>query len=190
MRITGGEFRGRQLDVPSDIRPTQDMVREALFSSLASIVPGSRFLDLCAGSGAVGLDAWSRGAAEVCMVESSTRSIASIRKNLDVLRRSAPVGDDCPCRIERCEAVKFIESGASGGQWDIIFADPPYDRHGGSGLLTKILQVLAPGHTLASNGFLVFEQSNEEQCPVLPPWLVMTREKRYGGTMLRFFRPS
>ena len=119
MRITGGEHGGRNLLVPKSdaIRPTQDRVREALFSMIQCDIPGCDFLDLFAGTGAVGLEALSRGAASAVFVERSVRHIAFIKSNSAMLKL-AP-------EIIQADAYQYL-AGFSGQPFDIIYADPPY----------------------------------------------------------------
>lgn len=121
MRIIAGEFRGRSLKSPGDrrVRPTADRVREAWFSILASDVPGARVLDLFAGSGALGLEALSRGAQQVDFVEISRASLEALRANVSELDAEDRV------RIHRADALRFV-SRLAPGSYDLAFADPPY----------------------------------------------------------------
>ncbi|MBI3987315.1 MAG: RsmD family RNA methyltransferase, partial [Lentisphaerae bacterium] len=143
MRITGGVLGGRRLRVPSGpVRPTQDRVREALFSSLAAFIPGARVLDLFAGSGAVGLEALSRGAAFVCWVESNRRVFAVLHENIRTLAGDAsarmgpkedagglPPGiDPAVAGLVLREALDFLSAAPPEAPFDLVFADPPYDR--------------------------------------------------------------
>ena len=110
MRVTGGELRGREVAVPAGraVRPTQDRVRQALFSALATRIAGSQFLDLFAGSGAVGLEAWSRGAAGVVWVEQNPRVLRVLQANIGAL--CAPAGVACgTARAVRSDVLGFLE---------------------------------------------------------------------------------
>src|SRR5690242_103754 len=122
-RIVAGAFGGRRLAVPvgEETRPTSDRVREALFSTLESLteIEGCRFADLYAGSGAVGLEAASRGAAHVLLVEAQARAARSIRSNI------ATLGLDPVCRLVT-QRVATVLSGQPEDAYDVIFADPPY----------------------------------------------------------------
>lgn len=179
MRITGGEFCGRRIKVPAGdkVRPTQDRVRSALFSMLAAFVPGARVLDLFAGSGAVGLEAVSRGAAEAVWVEADRRHVAILQQNVRELGAIGKVvGDDCLRWLKHAECKPF----------DLVFADPPYEwaQEHGFGEIAALLQcrtLLLPG------GVLVVEQPTELAAAELPEW-EMLRDRAYGHTRLVMYR--
>ena len=122
MRIAGGEWRGRALKAPPGdvLRPTQDRVREALFSMLMHETPGARFLDLFAGVGGVGLEALSRGAADCTFVELAPRHLAFLRANVAALAAEAR------CHLVRADAYAWLET-FEGAPFDVAFADPPYE---------------------------------------------------------------
>ncbi|MCC7053656.1 MAG: 16S rRNA (guanine(966)-N(2))-methyltransferase RsmD [Gemmatimonadaceae bacterium] len=122
MRIIGGTWRGRQIAVPAagGVRPTGDRVREAWFSIVQYDVPGARVVDLCAGSGALGIEALSRGATHVTFVDSSPASLAAIRSNLEALR-----ADPVAYTLHQGDAVAFA-SGLEAHAFGLGFADPPY----------------------------------------------------------------
>jgi len=121
LRIIAGEFKGRRLKAPAGrtVRPTGDRVKEAWFSILQQSIPDARVLDLYAGSGALGLEALSRGAAQVDFVENHRASLAAIRDNAATLKVEARV------TIHRSDAMRFAER-LQPGAYDIAFADPPY----------------------------------------------------------------
>ncbi|MEI8242307.1 MAG: 16S rRNA (guanine(966)-N(2))-methyltransferase RsmD [bacterium] len=179
MRITGGEFCGRPVKVPAGdkVRPTQDRVRGALFSMLAEQVPGARVLDLFAGSGAVGLEAISRGAQEAVWVESDRRHVAILKANVQTFGAAGQVvGDDCLRWLRRVEGAPF----------DLVFADPPYEwaqEHGFAGIaeLLRSRRLVRPG------GILVAEQPTELPAAALPEW-EMLRDRAYGHTRLVVYR--
>ena len=135
MRIVGGEFRGRRLAIPKDprVRPTADRVREAWMSILQDAIPGARVLDLYAGSGALGLEALSRGAAGAEFVELAPASLAALRQNLDAL------GVESRATIHRGEALRFAGR-LPPVSFDIAFADPPYDRDDAARLVALFRQ--------------------------------------------------
>lgn len=187
MRITGGELRGRLLRVPdAGLRPTQERVREALFSSLATHIPGSRFLDLFAGSGAVGLEAWSRGADEVQWVEESRKTFRVLQKNVETL-----CGDDVArfaCYLG--DVFAFLERGGKDGEkpFDVVFADPPYAAKGEQPWLEKTLHALRAGPILAPGGVFIYEQSRKEPVCELSGW-DLWKNKTYGSTRIVMYRP-
>jgi 16S rRNA (guanine966-N2)-methyltransferase len=179
MRITGGEWGGRRLKAPAglNVRPTQDRVRGALFSMLAAAVPGARVLDLFAGSGAVGIEALSRGAREAVWVEADRRHAAILRQNVAACGAAGTVvADDCLRWLARFAGQPF----------DLIFADPPYEwaqAHGFAGLAE---QVSARG-VLRSGGILVTEQPRELPAGAIGGW-EMLRDREYGHTRLVIYR--
>jgi len=130
MRIISGEFGGRRLVAPKgDIaRPTQDRVREAWFSILGEAVDGARVLDLFAGSGALGLESLSRGAASATFVEKARRSLEALEENVTTLGVTEQV------KVVKGDAMKFAE-GIAPGEFDLVFADPPYDLGAGPKLV-------------------------------------------------------
>jgi 16S rRNA (guanine966-N2)-methyltransferase len=181
-RIVAGQHGGRRLVVPTgrDTRPTSDRVREALFSTLESTtdLDGCRFADLFAGSGAVGLEALSRGAAHVLLVESDPKAVRAARENVAALKASATtrlVTD----RVERVLADK------PDTPYDVVFADPPYDVHGER--IDEIVEALAKGW-LAPGAVVVIERSARGAEVHWPAGYVPLSERRYGETMLWYAR--
>jgi 16S rRNA (guanine966-N2)-methyltransferase len=167
------------------VRPTQDRVREALFSSLQASITGSRFLDLCAGSGAVGLEALSRGADEVFWVESDRRVFGTLKRNVrELCDQKGLELSHCYC----CDAVRFLRRELGSVGFDVIFADPPYNKGGGRSeetLPVRIVKALDETAMLAPGGILVLEQGANEEAPDVDGWDLI-RDKRYGGTRLFF----
>lgn len=189
MRVTGGRLRGQRIGVPrgDHVRPTQDMVREALFSILGGRVAGAHFLDLFAGSGSVGIGAWSLGAAPVVWVESDRRVLAVLRENVRRL---------CPREARICagDVLSVLKRGMEEAPFDLIYCDPPYHRDpggheapSGSGLLARVLALVAERSWLSRDGLMILEQGVEEPRVDAPGWAVVT-ERRYGRTSLRFLR--
>ncbi|MDG2166664.1 MAG: RsmD family RNA methyltransferase [Opitutales bacterium] len=125
MRITGGKAKGITLNSPkgSATRPAADAIREALYSSIAELVPGCRLLDLFAGTGAYGLEALSRGAARIRFVESDRKAVASIRENLQRVRKSSDLET---AETEIFQGNVFKVRSLNTQDWDIMIADPPY----------------------------------------------------------------
>ena len=182
--IIAGAAHGRRLIVPAggDIRPTSDRVREALFSSLESRVGpliGVRVLDLYAGSGALGLEALSRGAAHVLLVEAEARAIRAIRSNVAALGLTgAEVVHD---KAER------VLSAAPAEPYDLVLADPPYGLPGDD--LTSVLAWLVKGW-LQPSAVVVVERSTRAPALRWPTGLTGEVERRYGDTLLWYGRPA
>jgi 16S rRNA (guanine966-N2)-methyltransferase len=135
MRIVGGELRGRRLTAPADprVRPTSDRVREAWMSILQDALPGARVLDLYAGSGALGLEALSRGAASAEFVELAPASLAALRANITTL------GLEARATVHRGDALRFAARLAP-ASYDVAFADPPYTREDAARLVALFRQ--------------------------------------------------
>ncbi len=181
-RIISGKAGSLTLTVPdAGTRPTSDRVRESLFSALESgdLLRGARVLDLYAGSGALALEALSRGATSADLVEKSPRAATVIERNIAVVRRAMP---DAVARAHRLSADQFLR-GAS-GSFDLVFIDPPYDLDADALATTLALLVphLAPGATV------ITERAKRSGAPVLPPGLTATRDKNYGDTTLWWSR--
>jgi 16S rRNA (guanine(966)-N(2))-methyltransferase RsmD len=159
IRIVGGAWRSRVLQVPDalGLRPTPDRVRETLFNWLGQDLTGMRCLDLCAGTGALGFEALSRGAAHVDMVESAREVHAMLRRAGETLQAGTRL------RLVRADALEFLR--ASKERYDIVFLDPPYQ----SGLLDRLLPQL-PEHLEA--GARVYVESGAPQA-WLAPWEVL-----------------
>jgi len=187
-RIIAGSRGGRRLTMPpgDQTRPTSSKVREALFSSLASWTGGSSgpadvalkgwaFCDLFAGSGAVGLEAASRGAAPVMLVESSRRALRTIEQNVAAVDLEAEI---------RRDAVQDLLRRQSPYPFDIVFLDPPYEL--ANGAIEAILRDLVANDWLTGEGLVVLERSSREPAPHWPDALSDTWEKKYGETVLYF----
>ena len=178
MRIVAGQFGGRALVAPRGraTRPTSDRVREALFSILgAESVEGARVLDLFAGSGALGIEAISRGAANATLVDSSAAAVAAIRRNLSAV--GAP-GD-----VRRQDALAYLRSASRDArQYDLVFLDPPY-RHA-SALGRELSAALGP--VLAAAARVVAESDRRAPLELDLPLL---DERRYGDTLIRIHGP-
>ena len=175
-----------------DVRPTQDKVRAAIFSALGEFAVGARVLDLFAGSGALGLEAWSRGAESVCWVEQDRRALAVLRENI---RQLCPDGGE-RARCVALDAFRFLArrpaplpgGAAHPAEWfDLVLADPPYDRTGAARWLEKTLPALAAGSMLRPGGLLVFELSAVEAAVPQAGW-ALTWDRTYGGTRVLMYR--
>ncbi len=177
MRLTGGEHGGRLLKVPADgTRPTQDKVRAAIFSSLATLVPGTRALDLFAGTGAMGLEAWSRGAAWVEWVESGKDALRVLRENLGALRVPPEAG-----RALASDVFKLLGHPCVGKPFDLALADPPYAEAKANGWQEKLAGLLAQNRWVRPGGVFVFETEGHDPLPALSGWR-LARDKTYGAT--------
>lgn len=184
MRIIAGTARGRKLIPPEGyrVRPTADRVKEALFSALASkfgTFDGLTVLDLFTGSGSLGIEALSRGAAKVFLVDSHPKSIALTRKNLHLTGLDQVTAT--VLQTDVCKAVARFSAEAS--HFDIIIADPPYaDKE----LAKQVLSLLASPGIVADNGVIVFETESRFDLPQ-PDGFQLTGRKVYGDTALYFF---
>ena len=179
MRIVAGKARGRPLRVPkgASVRPTTDRVREALFSALGQRVCGASVLDLFAGSGALALEALSRGAARAVLVERWAKAREVIRANME----STGLLDDCT--LVPGDGPAFLRrAAAKGDRFDLVFMDPPYD----SGLLEEAMALCADSGILRPAGLLVAEHPSKTT-PAAPPGLRGTWSRRYGDSSLSFF---
>lgn len=178
MRIIAGRHRGRQLRAPAgrELRPTSDRAREALFNVLDHGEPpiqGSRFLDLFAGTGAVGLEAFSRGAAEVLLVDNGAEALSLIRANLARLKEPAGV---------KLRAADAAHLGPAPGPFDLVFLDPPYRCD----LAAPALMSLRRGW-LADHARVVVELPARDDL-ALPEGYELERERRYGTARFVFAR--
>ncbi len=169
LRIIGGEWRGRKLRFPEveGLRPTSDRVRETLFNWLQPVIHGARCLDLFAGSGALGLEALSRGAAAVQFIDSDKRAVESLRQNLNLLK-------DDRASVIQGEALAFLRGTPQ--PYDVVFLDPPFRQ----ALLTPCLQLLCDGGWLSENARLYIEVEQELGEPQLPDGWKMVRSKQAG----------
>jgi len=181
MRVTGGEFCGRKLKVPSGdkVRPTQDRVREALFSILMNQISGANFIDLFAGSGAVGLEAYSRGADHVVWLEKNPRHIKLLRENVNVL---TPDRGEIVCG----EVERWLKTAGRGRAADIAFADPPYMEAKERGF-TALLELAAENDVVAVGGIFVAEMPVERKADEVDGWELL-RDREYGHTRLAVYR--
>ncbi|MCR2792980.1 16S rRNA (guanine(966)-N(2))-methyltransferase RsmD [Microbacterium sp. zg.Y625] len=179
-RIISGAAGSLTLVVPdAGTRPTSDRVREALFSSLeaADVLAGARVVDLYAGSGALGLEALSRGASAVDLVEKAPKAASTAQRNAAAVARAVRA-PSVAWRVHRSSADAFLRAGND--QFDLVFLDPPYDI--GEAELTQTLSLLVP--RLAPDATVVIERARRSPQPGLPEGLVLDRDKRYGDTTL------
>ncbi len=163
------------------VRPTTDRVKESVFSILREQVVDANFLDLCAGTGSIGIEALSRGAKHVTFVEREPRCIHIIERNLagcDVTRRHRQV------RLLRCPIAKGISHLQRRTQFDVIYFDPPYR----AGLYIDCLTLLAEARLLCDTGTLLVEHSKQTYLPVTIGELTQRRQESYGDTVLSFYQ--
>ncbi len=161
------------------VRPTQDRVREALFSMLAAALPEARFLDLFAGSGAVGLDAASRGAAEVTWIEADRRTWQVLSENVMAL---AVAGGTPVC----ADVLRWLRGPGQRQGYDIIYADPPYEWAQANGF-GEIMRCLREGGVLRPGGLFIAERAARREVDEAPGWTLL-RDRVYGKTQLLVYR--
>lgn len=182
MRIVGGEFRGRGLAAPKTltIRPTTDRSRESLFNILShahpAVLDGTRVLDLFAGTGAVGIEALSRGARSALFVESGVEGRGIIQKNIEAF------GLQGRARLFRRDATELGPSGTMGA-FDLVFADPPY----GKGLGDRALSSASRGGWIRDGALVVLEEETAAE-PDPGDGFELLDSRAFGDTVMRFFR--
>jgi 16S rRNA (guanine966-N2)-methyltransferase len=181
MRIIAGSSGGIRLIVPkTDLRPTMDRVKAAIFSSLGERIMGARVLDLFAGTGALGIEALSRGAKAATFVESDRRAIEAIKHNLDLTGFQG--------RIRQQDVFDFLRHADAPGIYDLIFADPPYEKLKSGDAFTNLLLCNHPlASCLTTEGIFVLEKRPGERLPQTGLWDVV-REKSYGATETIFLQ--
>ncbi len=179
LRVISGKLKGKKLFALKgiELRPTSDRVKEAIFDILQDSFQGQDVLDLFAGTGALGIEALSRGARRAVFVEGSDRSRTVLRKNIDA----------CGFQVQAEVLAREVQAGIKilekrGEAFDLIFLDPPY----GKGLALKTLQVLSQGSILAPAALIVAEHSPVEELTAVPS-LERIDWRKYGGTEVSFF---
>jgi len=186
MRITGGTLRSRTLRAPrgSATRPTTDRVREALFGILASAgtLEGANVADLYAGTGALGIEALSRGARRATLVESARPALAALRSNVESL------GVEDRVRVLSCDVSACAGRLVSDGPFDLVLADPPWADVDSGDVATALASLAAAG-ALSPGATLVLEHASRSAAPDI---LGFAREgtRRYGDTALTFYKPA
>ncbi len=180
MRVIAGKYRGRRLRAPhgQDVRPTSDRLRETLFNIIAPQIEGSRFLDICAGSGAVGIEALSRGAASVTFIDSSRRACAVIESNLAALAVTSNA-----TIINRDAVAALKRMSGDEAKFDIIFFDPPY----ASEIYSQVMRELAAGHLLAPDALVITEHRAKSPPEAVYGGLKIYREVKQGESALAFY---
>ena len=179
LRVIGGQWRGRKLQFPDrpGLRPTGDRIRETLFNWLGPHLHNARCLDLFAGSGALGIEALSRGAAHCDFVDADREAITAVDHHLNTL-------DATVCSTVRCDiAAHYLQQ--THGTWDIVFVDPPFDARLGESTLT----LLADSARLAEASRVYFETSRSQPEPVPEGLYDVLREKNTGDVCYRLLSP-
>ena len=178
IRIIGGDWRGRRLHFPitDGLRPTGDRVRETLFNWLAPHIAGARCLDAFAGSGALGLEALSRGAAQCQFLDPQREVTSALQNNLTLLKAQAG-------SVTQASALEWLSR--SNDTFDIVFIDPPFD----SELYEPTLQLLLERSLLADGGWLYLESARDRQLP-MPEGLRLHRDKVAGQTRYQLWQHS
>ena len=185
-RIIGGFAGSLTIRVPPrGTRPTSDRVREAIFSALQArdLLADARVLDLFAGSGALGLEAASRGASAVTLVEQGQQAAKTCRANAAVVLARAPRDGALAIEVAQRPVDSFL--GLSTASWDLVFLDPPYDF--GAEALGRTLALLVP--RLAPDAVICLERAARTEDPILPEGLELERRTNYGDTTLWWLRP-
>ena len=170
LRVVAGTARGRRLETPpgNEVRPTSDRVREAVFNALGSlhVVVGAAVLDLFAGSGALGIEALSRGADRAVFVDTSRRSIEMVRSNLEATDL------DARAKVVRSDALDFLST--TSDRFDLVLADPPYAFDGWADLWSALVPIAPAGVVVAES----------DRSVSIPTGATVLRERRYGGTVV------
>lgn len=181
MRVVAGQAGGIPLHVPrTDVRPTMDRVKAAIFSSLGEKIVGARVLDLFAGTGALGIEALSRGSASAIFVEKNAHAVESIRRNLEKTHLS---GD-----VRQADIFQFLDKSAAPAAYDIIFADPPYAKAPGEhDFGVELLECASLIRTLAPEGIFILEKIPGSPFPKIMRWECI-RARKYGSTETAFLR--
>ncbi len=184
MRIIAGKAKGLSLLIPTgEVRPTQDRVREALFSILGTEIENARVLDLFCGTGSVGIEALSRGATSARMVDASRSSCSTAKKNLE---RSRLIGGS----VTQSDCLSFVKRDR--GQYDIIFADPPYCKSSGDRDMIAELMLDRLGELLVSGGYFIAEAQEDygvgnSQTRDFPGWKLID-ERHYGKNVILIYQ--
>ena len=173
MRITSGILRNRKFNVPNqEVRPTKEQVREAMFSSIGGTCGELKVLDLFAGAGSLGLEAWSRGAESITFVEKNSKVWKNLQGNIQALE-SDQLGK---AKCIKADAIRWLDR--AGGQFDLILADPPYDL---PNALQQTLDGIASHSVLTEGGALVYELRLKGDFEISKEWKIL-RDKKYGKT--------
>ena len=187
-RIISGAAGGVRLaSVPGDnTRPTTDRVKESLFSKLESydIIRGARVLDAFGGSGALGCEALSRGAASVTLLDTYPKAVAVIRKNVAAVEKAMGRTGSSSTRVQQSQALTYVKSAS--GPWDLVFVDPPYAMPNEQ--VSELMEALTP--KLAEGAVVVVERSSRDAEPVWGEGLYCFSTRQHGETVLYYVEPD
>ena len=183
MRIITGRARGLQLNTPKnmDVRPTADRVKESVFNIIGNKIVQAQVVDFFAGTGNLGLESWSRGAAGITFIDMSKESLRIVESNIQKCKAQES------CTVLKGNAVQVIERlYQQGKRFDFAFCDPPYNK----GWLDQIMTALEKYRLLQEGGYLVMERSPQEELKRLPEHYTLIRSAKYGDTVVDFIRFS
>lgn len=180
MKVISGIYKGRKLKFIKDkeIRPTKDIVREAIFDTLRGWIVNKKVLEIFAGSGILGIEAISHGAKKVTFIEKDKRGIKVIRENIEMLgvgEKCEIIKGDCEYEIDKLENIKY----------DLIIGDPPYEFP--ISKLERIMQKILELNILKKNGLMVFEHKFKRELPFIEGYEII-KKRKYGKTCLTYFR--
>ncbi|MFP4473404.1 MAG: 16S rRNA (guanine(966)-N(2))-methyltransferase RsmD [Candidatus Omnitrophota bacterium] len=185
MKILSGEFKGRNFFMPAGIRPTQNMTRKAVIDLLGQDLTGLHFLDLFAGSGGMGLEAFSCGAQSVTMVERDSRNYDIIRRNMEMFGLDQPREDGRKCEVLQNDVFSAIKLFAGQKRrFDVVFVDPPYDV----GKARKALKTLGAYDILQPLSYIIIEHGKREGLPYCEHDFDVLTERKYGKSYLKMYQ--
>jgi len=187
MKIIGGEYKGRVIDMPDGIRPTSNKTRESLFEILKNKIKGAGFLDLYCGSGAIGIEALSRGAKKAIFIDNDRKCVSVLKRNLDKLAVPAGLYDiynkDCMDILCRGGFASHRGETRPCGPFDIVFLDPPYNKD----MAKNTLIGLSDCDILTPNAVVIAEIFKKESLPEEVGIFKKMRFYKYGDTLLEFY---
>lgn len=184
MRVIAGSAGGIPLHTPrTDLRPTMDRVKAAIFSSLGDKIIGAHVVDLFAGTGALGIEALSRGAASAVFVENDVRAAETIKRNLEKTRLAGSAA-----MIQQSDIFSYLDRLTPQRKFDLVFADPPYVKKPGErDFAPELLHAPSFARSLASEGIFVLEKMPDQKLKIPECWELI-RVKKYGATEVAFFQ--
>ncbi len=187
MKIINGDFKGRNFFMPANIRPTQNIVRKAVFDILGQDMTGLYFLDLFSGSGSMGLEAFSCGAQMVTMVERDHKCAKVMGENLALFGLDMGFQHDRGCQLIQSDVFAAIKSFfKQNKRFDVVFLDPPYDE----GLAKKTLKTLSAYDILHPNSYVIAEYGKREGLPYQDHDFEVMTQRKYGKSYLVIYQPK